>query len=507
MKKILDIHTLAEKIAELKKTKKTIIHCHGVFDVLHFGHIQHFNSAKSKGNILVVTLTPDQFVNKGPNRPIFNLENRMKCIAALNTVDFVAANHTKDAVSAIKILKPNIYCKGKDYIKNELDITGQIKREKEAVKKIGGVIYYTKDELFSSSNIINKIGFNLTNKQKKFLAKIKKENKNEEKIKKIFDSFSKLKVLVIGETIIDEYVYTEALGKSGKEPILVLKDLYSEKYLGGAAAISKNLYSFCKKTKLLSCIGEKKEYEKFIMKNLPKKVEQKFIYKKNSPTILKKRYVDSVNRSKILGVHSINDYPLEFKQKKQFSKLIEKELKNYDLVVVSDYGHGLISSDLAKILLKKSKFLAVNSQLNAANTGYHTISKYVGADLIIINENEMRFELRNKIDHIDNLIKLLSKKLRSKYTAVTSGNQGSKMYVKKTNKIYHCPPFASSIKDKVGTGDTMLSLLAISIYSKINIELAMLLSSLGAAENIKFMANSVSINKEGLMKSVNSYLK
>ena len=132
--------------------------------------------------------------------------------------------------------------------------------ERKAVKSIGGRIVYTDDELYSSSKIINTSGFNLSSQQKKFLDKIKvnKNFNNNEKISKVINSYFNLKVLVIGETIIDEYVFCEALGKSGKEPVLALKDLYKEKYLGGAATIARNLSSFCKKITLLSSIGENK---------------------------------------------------------------------------------------------------------------------------------------------------------------------------------------------------------------------------------------------------------
>ena len=89
---------------------------------------------------------------------------------------------------------------------------------------------------------------------------------------------------------------------------------------------------------------------------------------------------------------------------------LRKEIPKHDLVIVSDYGHGLISNNSAKIILKKSKFLAVNTQLNASNAGYHVISKYKGANMAIINETELRQELRNKIDSVDILIQQISKK-------------------------------------------------------------------------------------------------
>ena len=116
--KIVTLNELSKKIEKLKKKNKTVVHCHGVFDVLHIGHIKHFNSAKKLGNFLVVTVTPDKYVNKGPNRPVFALQLRMQFLASLKNVDYVAANTSPNAVSAIKVLKPNIYCKGKDYKKN-----------------------------------------------------------------------------------------------------------------------------------------------------------------------------------------------------------------------------------------------------------------------------------------------------------------------------------------------------------------------------------------------------
>ena len=426
--KIANLNDLSKKIEKLKNKNKTVVHCHGVFDVLHIGHIKHFASAKKLGDFLVITVTPDKYVNKGPNRPVFSLQLRMQFLASLKNVDYVAANTSANAVSAIRVLKPNIYCKGKDYKKNSLDVTGEIKKEISIVKKIGGRIHYTEDEMFSSSRIINQSGYNLSEDQQKFLNKLKNNEKlnSSEKIVEIINSFEKLKVLVIGETIIDEYVFCEALGKSGKEPVLVLRDINTEKYLGGAAAITNNLSTFCKKITLLSSIGEKDEYKRFIEQNLQKNIQKKIVSKKEFYYNFKKRFIDEINKTKVLGVYSVDDQPLNKKQRLKLDQEIKKNIDKHDMVIVSDYGHGLISDKTAKIIVKNSKFLAVNAQLNAANIGYHTISKYKGADLIIINENELRHEFRNKLDNLNYLIPKLSKKLKSKYTTVTSGSEGFK---------------------------------------------------------------------------------
>ena len=132
--KITSLENLEKIISKLKVKRKKIVLCHGVFDLLHIGHIKHFNEAKKYGEILVVTLTPDRFVNKGPGKPVFNEKLRLEAIAALDVIDYVSLNTGPTAVVPIQKLKPDIYCKGPDYKNHQNDISGQIKNEINIVK-------------------------------------------------------------------------------------------------------------------------------------------------------------------------------------------------------------------------------------------------------------------------------------------------------------------------------------------------------------------------------------
>jgi len=275
--KIKTLENLQEITAEIKSTGKKVVHCHGVFDLLHIGHIKHFEEARSFGDVLVVTITPDEFVNKGPNHPAFTTALRLEALAALEYVDYVATNKWSIAVETIKILMPDIYCKGPDFKNQADDITGKIVDEDEAVKSVGGEIKYTSGITFSSSSLLNKYGYVFSESQKSFIQNLLKGQDFNE-VKNKVDGFKNLKVLVIGETIIDEYVFCEALGKSGKEPVLVLRDLRMEQYIGGAAAIARHLSDFCGTVSLLSMLGEKKEHEDFVLKSLPDNIETTFIY-------------------------------------------------------------------------------------------------------------------------------------------------------------------------------------------------------------------------------------
>ena len=504
--KIYTLKSLSKIIQRERKKSKKIVHCHGVFDLLHVGHIKHLKKAKEFGDKLVVTITSDKFVNKGPGRPVFNQILRSEALAAIDSVDYVAINDTSTAVHPIKIIKPNIYCKGKDYKNFNEDITGEIKNELKELKKYNGKIVFTEELTFSSSRLINRSTDFYSTEQKKIFKKIGKKS-NFKKIKKNFDNFKKLKILVIGETIIDQYNFCEAIGKSGKEPMLVLKEIKQDQYLGGVLSIARNLSEIINKITVISMIGEKKEYFKDIKKNLPKKIKTKFIFKNNSPTIVKKRFLDSISQSKVIGIYNINDEILNKNDEILFNKLLIKEIKKHDLVIVSDYGHGFISKKSANIICKNSKFLALNAQINASNIGYHTIRNYNNFNTLIINEKEIRHEMRDKISKTELLMKKISKEKNIKHLIVTQGERGSILYEKKKNKYFYSDAFAKRIIDKVGAGDTMLAIIGPCIKSNIDHDITLLISSLAAAQSVETIGNKYTISKVKILKTLENILK
>src|SRR6516162_4061124 len=154
--KILNVHELAVVVAGLKAAGKVVVQCHGVFDLMHIGHIKHFESAKRLGDVLVVTVTPDRYVNKGPNRPVFTESHRAWSIGALACVDYVAINQWPMATDTIRLLKPNIFVKGSEYRDAAKDRTGAISAEEHAIEEVGGRIAFTDDVVFSSSTLLNR---------------------------------------------------------------------------------------------------------------------------------------------------------------------------------------------------------------------------------------------------------------------------------------------------------------------------------------------------------------
>ena len=493
------------RLSQIKKNKlKKIILCHGTFDLLHIGHIQYFEQAKKIGDILIVSLTSDNYVNKGSGRPFFKISDRLLAIASLEIVDFVTVSNAETSVDIIKKIKPDIYFKGSDYKDFKKDFTGGIKKEITEVKKYGGKVEFGNTEMHSSSKIINKIS-NMSKEKKNIINKIKKKYTFKFIKDQILLNSKKIKILVLGEMIIDHLIFCSALGKSGKEAILNLDKKYEKKIVGGVGAIANHLSAFTANVKILTYLGDYDIYLSFIKKNIKKNVKIEYISKKNSPTIKKTKIVDIFNNAKILGLYNFNESEIEKKQQASFFNKIKKNFLKYDLVIISDYGHGLITSKTAKFLANQKK-ITINTQLNAANIGYHTIGKYNNAHCVVINEAELRHELKDRYSKRHILMKKLSEYLNIKILVVTAGKSGA--YAFSNNKYFFCPAFADEVVDKIGSGDTFMAFfsLAIKIFSG-DIELSLFLASLATTQVLQGYANEKNIDLVKMLKSINTILK
>jgi rfaE bifunctional protein kinase chain/domain/rfaE bifunctional protein nucleotidyltransferase chain/domain len=503
--KIFAIEPLAREL-ELQRAKgKKIVHCHGVFDLLHVGHIRHFTEAKAMGDLLVVTLTQDRHVNKGPHRPAFPQDLRAEVIAALDSVDYVAINDWPTAVNAIKLLKPDVYAKGPDYKDAAKDVTGGIKTEEDAVRSVGGEIRFTEDITFSSSKLLNRHMPQFDGPVAGYLERLRQRYTGGD-IARFVDGLRKLKVLVVGDTILDEYVFCEAMGKSSKEAILALQYLSQETHAGGSLAIANHLAEFCDKVDLITYLGAKQTKEDFVRSNLKPNVSPVFVYKTDSPTIVKRRFVQRFNVAKIIEIYEMNDAPLEGREEEEFCESLNNRLADYDVVLAADFGHGLIGPRAVELLSKKSRFLSVMTQINAANIGFHTISKYPRADYICIQEGELRLDHRNRRDDLKALTKNLAQRLCAATVMVTRGSSGTMIY-NESSGISECPAFAMKVVDRIGAGDAVLAMTSLGAAAKLPADVIGFLGNLAGAQAVTIIGNSASISRVALLKSAEALLK
>ena len=470
------------------KKKRTVL-CHGVFDLVHPGHINYLKKAKKLGDYLIISVTSDKFVNKGPGRPAFSTEQRMSFLSELKFVDKVYESNDITSVKLIELIKPDFYCKGIDYPLSKIKKDKNLKSEVNAVKKNGGKFVVIPERKFSSSQIINDNGLqNLDNECKNHLKYIKKEisfqNINQE-----IEKLKKLKVLVLGEMIIDNYIFIDPVGKSGKEPILIYKKKNENKFLGGSGYISNLISSFVKNIDLVTFIGEKNNEINFIKKNLSKKVNLSYQIKKNSPTIVKTRYLDFYKKNKIMGIYKINDELIKKEEEKKILIKVKKLLKNCDVIIVADYGHGMFSNAVRKELEKYKKKMFLNTQINSFNRNFHTLFNYKNTNALIMNESELRYELKDQNSDLKVLLKKLKKKIKFNHLIVTQGRFGSTHFT--NNKQYFCPAFSNNALDTTGAGDTFFAYASICLAAKIDYRVANLIASIAAGYSVSNISNKI----------------
>jgi len=503
-KKIIPLEELAKELAKLKKQGKTIAQCHGCFDLLHPGHIMHFKAAKEKADIVVVTLTPDRFVNKGPGRPVFNEQLRMESIAAMEAVDFVALNRWPTAVETIKLLKPDFYVKGPDYKDRSKDLTKGILDEENAVKSVGGELYITEEITFSSSNLINSFFSPHSPKTREFLDGFKKTYSFEDVANDI-DKMKDLKVLVIGDTIIDEYHYCVPLGKSSKSPTISTSFLRSETFAGGVLAIANHLEQLAGTVKLVTCLGKENTASDVINKTLSKGVDVKFFERHDGPTNVKRRYLDKYMNIKLFEVTFMNDHHIETELEKKVIQYLDKEIAKYDIVIITDFGHGFITPGIIKHIQDNAKYVAVNAQTNSNNYGYNYITKYHKTDYISIDEKELRLPFGDNYGDLESLVKKLQAITKAEKIQITLGQEGSLWYEKK--KFYRTPAFAGVVKDSVGAGDAVLSVTALCAYLNIKPETATFIGNCTGALAVEIIGNEHPVYKKDLLRFIQYSLK
>ena len=501
--KIEKLTDLLIYISKYKRKKNKIVLCHGDFDTFHYGHLKHLEAAKKYGDKLIVSITSDKFVSKGFNRPVFNENQRAEIISNMNFVDHVYIDDNKTAEKIISYVKPNFFVKGSDYKSLNSDFSKNILKEKKLVEKFGGNLVFTNEAVFSSSKIINHSKMN--NSLLKKLLKLKKKY-SINKINKIINQISKLKILIIGDTIIDEYIYVSKLGKPSKEDIIASLYNRKERSAGGLFAGVNILSKFSNNIDFLTVIN--KNDLNFIKKSLPTNINKKIIFFDDRPTTTKTRFVqDSYFKiKKIYEYYTMDDTPIKEKVEKKVLSQIKKNIKKYDIVIVNDYGHGLMTKKIINSLSINSKFLAVSSQINAGNEGFNLVTKYKKADYCCVDQAEALKALEDKFIPDKEIAKNLLRKIGCKNVCVTMGTQGSYMSNRK-GQVYKFYSITNNVADTISAGDAFLSVSSPVMFISNSLELSSLLGNLAGAIEVSIPGPNQFVDKSDFISNLNTLLK
>lgn len=484
--KVRPIAELAEIARKAQERGGTVVLAHGVFDLVHMGHVRHLEAARREGSLLIVTVTADRHVNKGPGRPIFPEQLRAEMIGALEYVDWVGVNPSPNADELLRTIRPDVYVKGSDYENPEDDATGNIVEEKNAVERHGGSMVFTKDITFSSSSLINKY-LDVYDRPLRDYLDLIRDSDGLQDILGLIDKVEDFKVLVVGDTIIDEYQYVAPQGKSPKENMISTLFENKEVFAGGVIAAANHVAGFCKSVDVVTCLGDADSHVDLIRSNLKANVRLHPFFRNGVPTTRKCRFVETSYLRKLFEVYFMDDSPLPRPIADEMNAMIADVAGDFDLVIVTDFGHGMIGQKTIEIMTGKARFLAVNAQSNSANAGYNLITKYPRADYISISAPEARLAVGDKYHDVEVVAaEVLPGRIACPKLILTHGKHGCVAYERGVG-VFRVPAFTKTVVDTVGAGDAFFTVTA------------PLVAAGGRMDHVGFVGNAAGAMKVGIV--------
>jgi rfaE bifunctional protein kinase chain/domain len=314
-----------------------------------------------------------------------------------------------------------------------------------------------------------------------------------------------LKALVIGEAIIDEYQYCETLGKSGKEPILAAQYRRSECFIGGSLAVANHVASCANEVTVLTLIGAQDSHEDLICAKLAPNVTPIMIRMPGAPTLVKRRFIETYPFQKLFEIYVMDEEAAEAREA-ELCAALDAIIRDFDVVIVTDYGHGMLGPNVVKLLCEKARCLAVNVQVNAGNHGFNTVSKYRRADFISLSEKEIRLEARSPSGDLRGIVAGVAEELKCPRVLITRGSQGCLCY-DPSEGFFEVPGFAIRTVDRVGAGDAVFGIAALCAAMEAPIEIIGFIGNAVGTQAVGIVGNERFIERAPLIKHIEALLK
>ena len=470
-----------DTVKKFKKQKKKIAFISGKFNIIHPGHIRIIKFAKEIADILILAVSGDDHSGVSIKK-----ELRVLAIQEIKQVDLIV-DFEKSPIELIKKIKPNFVIKGKEF-------RNQKNEEEKVVKKINSQIVFASGEVnFSSEYFIDIQSKGISNKIQENENYLKRHGSSLVDIKKKLKNLQKNKVLIIGESIIDNYMFCNTVNLSHGDHSIVVQPLNEKNYLGGAGIVSCHAKKMNQEVFFVSLVGNDK-HKKFVENTLKKNKISHYLFTDSTrPTIFKKRY--RVNDKVLLNVNTLRSHAIDKDLSKKIFKFIKQNFKDINLLIFSDFNYGLLTRELIDDLTnyyKKKKCIIVADSQSSSQIG--DIARYKNTDLITPTEREIRIALKDNNNSLSVLSNEIRKKCKTKHILITLGSNGiiinSYSHKKKVYQTDTLPSFNSSPIDTSGAGDCLLSVASICLTSGFSIWESAFLGSVGSAIQISKIGNN-----------------
>jgi bifunctional ADP-heptose synthase (sugar kinase/adenylyltransferase) len=457
---------------------KRVIMCHGVFDVVHPGHVRHMLYAKSKADVLVCSLTADRHITKGVHRPHIPQELRAANLAAFEMVDYVVIDLNEKPLENISVIQPDYFAKGFEY--TSTGMPAKTAEEAAMVKSYGGEMIFTPgDIVYSSSSLINLAPPSM--QYEKLQLVMERYGCTFDKLRKTIDAMVGRKVHIVGDTIVDSYTQCAMIGGQTKTPTMSVLFERKRDYVGGAAIVAKHVRAAGADVTFTTVLG-KDSLRDFVMEDLTGAgIAVNGIVDSARPTVNKNAIV--VGGYRLLKVDTLDNSSISDKILNEMTKAVETVPAA--AVIYSDFRHGIFNRRTIPELIRALPANAYKVADSQVASRWGNITDFQGFDLITPNEREARFALADQDSGVRPLASVLYDKAGCKLLMLKLGERG--MLVcrgldhESLDSFYVIDSFVNDLVDPVGAGDALLAYSTLSLLVNGDDAIASVLGAVAAA--------------------------
>ena len=488
-RKIVSLAGLLVLRDEAHAAGKTIVHCHGCFDIVHPGHIHHLQFARSLGDLLIVSVSGDTHVNKGFDRPLIPQDLRASSLAALECVDCVYVNDHPTALELIEALRPDVYVKGREYEQNH---DARFLKERETVVNHGGRVVFSSGEVvYSSTELIG----TLTRPDRFYDEKISRLRDrcglSTNNLQSLLRRARGLRVVVVGDYILDRYHFCDATGVAGEGPMLSLRPMQDRDYDGGAGVIALHLAGLGAQPVLVSALADDELSGQIAMRLEGQGVEMQ-CHRGRREVVCKHRYL--VDHTKLFKVDEGASTPGDLQLEGLLAAKILAACEGAQAVVFCDFGYGMITPTLLDRLLPelRQRIPVLTADVSGRQ---NNLLRFREVDLLCPTEREVREAQQDFSSGLGAVVWNLLNTTNARQAIITLGKQGlvtfdgSPRPMPQRLHSDYLPALAPHAIDTLGCGDALLATASLALAAGGSLEAAAFLGSIAAALEAQEIGN------------------
>lgn len=388
-RKIIPIDQLAQHVRELRAAGKTIVQCHGCFDLVHPGHVRYLRFARQLGDELLVSVTGDSGMSKGPARPFIPQELRAENLAALEFVSMVVIDPHPTACELLQLVQPDVYVKGREYAGSS---DPRFRRESEIVQSYGGrVVFHSGDVVFSSTRLLQSLERDAQLDETRLRTLCERGKIDRSAITRVLDAFESSAALVVGDAIRERYVLCDQSGPASDAPLMTLQALDVREFWGGAAAIALQLAALGIRTRFVTCTAEGADGDRLVRELSAAGVDVRIV---RTQTELPRQTTFVADEAKLFRVTHGGAAPLDTRREQDALAAIREKLSRETVAIWCDAGYGAISPTL----VREAARLPCRSRLGCTAAGAGDLLQFDGFDLLAAPERRLRDMLHDTAD-------------------------------------------------------------------------------------------------------------